>query len=164
MTRLHAVHLIRPIAKAASLAGLIVTAACTSAPAGMAGTDADAIRAQGQVWHDAANANDWAALMAVYIEDAVFMPPNHPTVRGHEEIQAFLGGLPPDTRMQLEMAEIDGFGDLAYARGTYRMHLPVPGMDEPHEDRGKYIEIWRRGADGVWRISRDIFNSDLPGT
>jgi ketosteroid isomerase-like protein len=30
------------------------------------------------------------------------------------------------------------------------------------EDRGKYLEIWKRQADGSWKVALDIFNSDLP--
>ena len=29
-------------------------------------------------------------------------------------------------------------------------------------DRGKYLVVWKRGADGNWRLHRDIFNSSLP--
>ena len=34
--------------------------------------------------------------------------------------------------------------------------------DGPAADDGKYIEIWKRQADGSWKIAYDIFNSDLP--
>ena len=42
------------------------------------------------------------------------------------------------------------------------MMLTLPGATEPINDTGKYIEIWRKQADGSWRVIRDIFNSDLP--
>jgi ketosteroid isomerase-like protein len=32
----------------------------------------------------------------------------------------------------------------------------------PIENRGKYIEIWRKQADGSWKILRDVYSSDLP--
>ena len=47
-------------------------------------------------------------------------------------------------------------------RGAYTMTLAVPGAPAPVQDRGKYIEIWRKQADGPWKLARDIFNSDLP--
>jgi len=32
----------------------------------------------------------------------------------------------------------------------------------PIEDRGKYLTIWRKQADGSWMVHRGTFNSDLP--
>ena len=32
----------------------------------------------------------------------------------------------------------------------------------PIEDKGKYIEIWRKQKDGKWKCIADIFNSDIP--
>ena len=66
-----------------------------------------------------------------------------------------------DYQPRRDAVEIVGKGDLAFARGTYSFTI-VPEGATPITDRGNYVEIWRKGADGVWRISRDIFNSELP--
>jgi hypothetical protein len=29
-------------------------------------------------------------------------------------------------------------------------------------DRGKFINVFTKGADGAWRFHRNIWNSDLP--
>jgi len=29
-------------------------------------------------------------------------------------------------------------------------------------ERGKYLTIWHKQADGTWKVVRDMFNSDLP--
>lgn len=55
--------------------------------------------------------------------------------------------------------EIDGAGDLAYARGTFSWTFRV-GEGEPVSDAGKWIAIWRRQPDGSWLASHDIWNSD----
>jgi ketosteroid isomerase-like protein len=60
------------------------------------------------------------------------------------------------------VAELEGRGDVAYARGSYSMKIAVPGAPAPVDEKGKYVEIWRRQADGSWKLARDIFNSDLP--
>jgi ketosteroid isomerase-like protein len=33
---------------------------------------------------------------------------------------------------------------------------------KPVTDRGKYVTIWKKQADGSWKVIADIFNSDLP--
>ena len=63
---------------------------------------------------------------------------------------------------KVEMLEIEGRGDLAYVRGTYSITVRPPGASGPTKDTGKCIEIWRKQADGSWKVIRDIFKSDLP--
>ena len=41
------------------------------------------------------------------------------------------------------------------------MTVTLPGA-APIEDRGKYLTIWRKQADGSWKVQRGTFNSDLP--
>jgi ketosteroid isomerase-like protein len=55
--------------------------------------------------------------------------------------------------------EIDGRGDLAFARGTYSWTVRI-GDGEPAPDSGKWLTIWRKQADGTWLLSQDIWNSD----
>ena len=61
----------------------------------------------------------------------------------------------------LELVEIEGYGDMAYVRGTARLVMP----GENGEDVvlvGKYLEIHRKQPDGTWQMSRDAFNLDAP--
>jgi ketosteroid isomerase-like protein len=30
------------------------------------------------------------------------------------------------------------------------------------EDRGKTLNVWKRQADGSWKLHRDIWNSNMP--
>ena len=68
---------------------------------------------------------------------------------------------PRVTRAEFHVEEIDGYGDIAYVTGRYAMTLQPEGAPGPIDDRGKYIEIRRKQADGSWLLARDIFNSDL---
>jgi ketosteroid isomerase-like protein len=77
-------------------------------------------------------------------------------------MEPWFAAFPPMSDFRPQIIEVDGRGDLAYVRGTYSMMLTLPGATEPINDTGKYIEIWRKQADGSWRVIRDIFNSDLP--
>ena len=100
-------------------------------------------------------------MAALYAEDAIVLAPNQAAVQGRAAIQAALEAFPPISNFQVQILEIEGQGDLAYSRGSASMTLTPAGL-APIEDRVKYIEIWRKQADGAWKIVRDIWNSDLP--
>ena len=67
---------------------------------------------------------------------------------------------PPASKFELQIDELDGQGDLAYVRGHFHMVMNPEGAPEPVEDRGKYVEVRRKQADGTWLMSVDTFNSD----
>jgi ketosteroid isomerase-like protein len=46
---------------------------------------------------------------------------------------------------------VEGSGDLAYARGTYRLSLDCGG-DTPVDREGVFLSVHRRQEDGTWRI------------
>jgi ketosteroid isomerase-like protein len=107
------------------------------------------------------NAKDWKGDLALYTEDAIELPPNQAAVQGKAAIQACKEAFPPFSNFQEQSLEIEGQGDLAYDRGTYSMTVTPPGA-APIEDRGKYLTILRKQADGSWKVARAMFNSDLP--
>ena len=107
-------------------------------------------------------ARDVDAVLMCYTDDAVAMPPNYPAASGHAAIRAWLDAMPAIKNIDFVVEEIAGHGDLAMVRGTYGMSLVIPGMPQPVNDQGKYIEIRKRQPDGSWPMWRDIFNSNLP--
>jgi ketosteroid isomerase-like protein len=143
-----------------------VLAGCQQpAPAGLSDADKAAIKAvtdSALVLGNAAT-KDWAAYTALYYaEDAIVLPPNAEPVGGREAITALLQAFPPISNWEFAQVDVDGVGDFAYVRGTYAFDVTPPGMPGPVHDHGKYIEIWRRQADGSWKVIRDIFNTSVP--
>ena len=129
--------------------------------AGLSKADQAAIHQAQQNDVKRTNAQDWNGDLALYAEDAILMPPNQAAVQGKAPIQAWMQAYPPISNLQEQGLEIEGEGNLAYDRGTYSMtvnHVVAPSI----EDHGKYLTIWRKQAGGLWKISRAIFNSDLP--
>ncbi|NOT30632.1 MAG: DUF4440 domain-containing protein [Planctomycetes bacterium] len=114
-----------------------------------------------ETWLKAVRASDWKAVAATYTQDAMLLPPNMPAVSGRDAILAFFTQFPPIVSMEVADVEMDGCGTAAYVRGTYRMTVAPPGAGTLQET-GKYIEIRRKGADGRWLKSRDMFSSDEP--
>lgn len=105
-----------------------------------------------------AEAGDWDALAALYTEEAVVMPPNLEQVIGRIAIRNLFSALTVSD-FQLKPIEVDGCGDLMFARGTYTWTVRI-GEGEPAKDHGKWLTIWRKQADGTWLLSQDIWNSD----
>jgi ketosteroid isomerase-like protein len=59
--------------------------------------------------------------------------------------------------------EVAKAGDLAYVSGTYEETM-TDASGKPAKDRGKYLEIFKKQADGTWKAILDIWNSDLPAS
>jgi uncharacterized protein (TIGR02246 family) len=129
---------------------------------GLTASDEAALRQALDTEMKAANAADAAGWAAVYTQDAVVLRPHAPAVQGREAIQQWLATLPPISNAKGQGLEIAGYGDLAYLRGTYAMTFSIPGVPTPIEDQGKFLQIYRRQSDGLWKMTREIYNSDLP--
>jgi len=130
--------------------------------AGLTDEDVAAIKASTEENVQAVRSKDWAALAALYTDDAVVMPPNESIIRGRAAIQAWAETYPWVTEFNLTIEEIDGFGNLAYVRNASSTTMEPEGAPEPIRSTGKGIEIRRKQQDGSWLIAIDIWNSDLP--
>jgi ketosteroid isomerase-like protein len=124
----------------------------------LSAADERAIRAASKAYEQAGNKKDWSGVSAVWSEDIVFMPPNGPAQTGRKEGEAAMKNFPAYRDLKLEPVDIEGRGDLAYVRGRYSFVFGESGQT----DTGKYIEIWKKSANGEWKYTRGIFNSDLP--
>lgn len=146
----------------------LLAAACATGPAepaagdpGLSRDDRRALEIGTGEFVAAVNAADWVKAASIFADNGVMMPPNTPMLVGRPAILGFFENYPPVGEFVITVKTIDGTGDLAYVHGMYSMTLSLEGM-EPFTDSGKFLEVRRRQPDGVWRITHDIFNSDLP--
>jgi ketosteroid isomerase-like protein len=58
-------------------------------------------------------------------------------------------------------AEVSASGDLGYTAGAYEMTVN-DAEGKPITEKGKYVTVWKKQADGQWKVMQDIFNSDAP--
>ena len=137
----------------ATLAGLPVAA-----------QDADrvAIAAQGRAFSAAYVANDTATLGAVFSDSAVLMPPNR-TVRGRAAIQRYFHWAPPYRQVAHVMtaSRLVIRGAMAVEEGTWTS-TGQRGDAEPAASSERYLLVWVREADGVWRILYDMWHRPQP--
>ncbi len=134
--------------------------AAAPAPPGLSDADRQAIDAAHIAFSTAAAAGDYTAVSAMYTEDATLLPPNMPSAAGRIAIKAALGSFPPIGQMTLNSDEVHGTADLAAVRGNYVILFAPPGQPA-FADSGKFVELWRKEADGRWLIVWDIFNSNI---
>ena len=133
---------------------IVVTLAC--APRGA--QPSSELAAMDERWEAALNSGDMETLVAMYTGDARIMPPNAVLGQGHSAVrESFQGMMDAGLKGDLETVEAFVAGDLGYRLGTYALIA----SDGSTIDRGKYIETWSK-ADGSWKISNDIWNSDMP--
>jgi ketosteroid isomerase-like protein len=121
------------------------------------------IRDLDEQWSKAAGAKDVDKTVSYYSEDAVVMPPNAASATTKEAIRKIWKDLLTDTNIswKTKKVEVAQSGDLAFSSGTYEVTLSDP-TGTPVNDRGKYLEVWKKQPDGSWKCVADIWNSDLP--
>ena len=132
--------------------GLPVHAQGTSAPA------IDGIIAE---FADIFNARDLARLASLYADDAVWLPPNSPMIKGRAAIEAALKerfsgpGILKFTSTTSAMS-----GTLAFVAATYTVTVPVEGA-APVSLTGKSLTVFKRVGNN-WKIAYDMQNGDQP--
>ncbi|HEV8236750.1 MAG TPA: DUF4440 domain-containing protein [Gemmatimonadaceae bacterium] len=147
----------------------------TAAPAAatLAGTpsaDAAAVRqaidAANTKFSAAAVQGDTAALAALYDNDAVMMMANAPAARGHDAIAKTFAGMGAAIKLsaiKLQTQDVIVSGDYAIETGAYELTgQPSAKGAKTRHDVGKYIVVWKKQADGSYKLLRDIANSDQP--
>jgi len=86
-----------------------------------------------------------------------------PTAIGHDAIMAVMSRYPADLQIDWnpEEAVVASSGDLGYTWG----HFVATNHDDKgnlSSEFGRYLDVWRRGSDGLWRWIADIGTSDPP--
>ena len=124
-----------------------------------------AIRYADVVWSKAAEAKDLERVLAVFADGASELAPNVPIAVGKDALRKvwtqYFATPGFAISWQPTKVEVSRGADLGYSLGTYVLTAPDPA-GKPVTDRGKYVTIWKRQADGSWKVIADIFNSDLP--
>ena len=143
----------------------LVLAASGCAPQVDVEAEAAAIRAAEDEALEIAQAKDAERWASVYADDARVFPPNALLVTGKEAIRTLFAELfaSPGFEIDWEVTrvEVSRAGDLGYVVGTHKVTVN-DAEGNPVTDRGKWIAIWKKQADGTWKCIEDIWNSDGP--
>lgn len=155
------------------LFGCIALVALTVACSGGAATetrdtrDADvkAVEDVEAAWSRDMASKDIDKMASYWAEDAAVMMPNEPLLNGREKAKETLKTMVADPNFALSFqpthAEASKGGDFVYTIGTYSM--TVSDKDKkPVTDKGKYLTVYKKQADGSWKAVADMINSDMP--
>jgi uncharacterized protein (TIGR02246 family) len=113
---------------------------------------------------DAMTRGDSAGMVANYADDAVVMDPGAPPRRGRGEIGASLAKYVRSAKVsdyKYNTVSVDVAGDYAIETGSVEW-TTTPNGGKPMHNKGKYLTVWKKQADGSWKIYRDIHNADGP--
>ena len=128
--------------------------------------DIEAIRQADLAWVQAQADDGLEGTMSFYLDDGIMLPPGSPMAIGKpaiREASAALGiGAPGSSATwQPTKIEVARSGEIGYAIGTFEgSFLDDAGNAVP--TKGKYVEIWKKQADGSWMVAADMFSPDSP--
>ena len=110
------------------------------------------------------NSGNLDALETLHAENAMLLAPDTPTTTGDSEavVEGFRDLWKAGWRnITLDSVEIESDGDLAYHVGRVGFDIPN-GKGSMRPVAGKFVDIYKRGADGAWKIRLTIYNMDEP--
>jgi uncharacterized protein (TIGR02246 family) len=136
-----------------------------SANVSLRSEDEAAIRSVLSSYQDALNASNTEAVMPLYTEDGVFMPPNNHSAVGkaavHQAYDAVFKAI--TLNVKFTIAELVGLSsEWAFVRtnsaGTNKINATGATSPEGNQE----LFIFRKGTDGKWRIARCSFSTTNP--
>ena len=110
------------------------------------------------------DADKFASYLA---EDASGLYPGAGTLNGKAAIKAAFAPYFADPNFSVTWESTRAMaskgGDMVYSQGTYTMTMTNPkNKKKTITDKGKYLTIYSKQADGSWKVVADTYNSDSP--
>src|SRR5262245_9521066 len=105
----------------------------------LSAADTNSVKAQIDRYVQAALAGDWDAWGRTLAADVFVSPSNQAPMSSRETAVAWARTLPAISRFTVDVKEVIGSGDIAYARGMYQLELTLPsGL--PATETGAFLE------------------------
>ena len=155
---------------AAAFALAVILAGCQQAPPPPApdthDADVKAIRDLDTAAAQAIAAKDLDKVTAFYADDASVLWPDAPVANGMAAIKAALKPMLADKNNSLtsvpEKVDVAKSGDLGYSQDAFTITFTDPKTKKVLTMKGKGVLVFKKQADGSWKIVADIANEDAP--
>jgi uncharacterized protein (TIGR02246 family) len=142
------------------------TAGCSSSAPDTHDADVAALKQVEAAWAKDAATKDVDKFVAYYTDDGSVLIPDTPILTGKDAIKAGLKPILGDPNFALTFGptkvDVAKSGDLGYTQGPYSMTTTNPATKAASEEKGKYLTIYKKQADGSWKAVEDTFMSDAP--
>lgn len=119
--------------------------------------DEDAIRKIVEIWHRATTESDVATVLRLLGEDAVFLSPERPPMRGRASFaQRLTEALKTHTIVSSgEIREVRVSGDLGYCWADLVVTATPLDGSPARVQKGPALSIFRKDLSGAWVLIRD---------
>lgn len=141
------------------LAFLFILNACEQAPKGLTQSEMRSIiEKKHVVYEKAVPEKDLESIMTLYEEGAIHLPFQHIILIGKEEVKkAWQRTFTyPVVSFDLELVDVSGDGEFIHEVGRTHSIFDMNGQRVPGEF--KYLNVWRRQANGDFKMYRSIYN------
>ena len=129
------------------------------------GKETDAILAADAAWMKVYSAKDLEKSVAFFDNEGSMLPANAPIATGKDAVTKLIGSAfaTPDYMLSWHANKVGAArsGELGYTSGTYDFTMK-DASGKTISDKGKYLTVWKKEADGSWKVLFDQYNSDLP--
>jgi uncharacterized protein (TIGR02246 family) len=128
--------------------------------------DVKAVQDLGAAWVKDMNTKDVDKVASYFADDGSELFPNTPIGTGRDNIKALWKPYLADPNFSVTVQSIQTVAskgsDLVYSIGTYSLTMSAPKGKKTVTDKGKYLTVWAKQADGTWKVVADMSSSDLP--
>ncbi len=141
------------------------TVACKREAPDTRAADEQAIRAAlTQAW-EAVTAKNVDKFISVCADDDIMFPANAPMAKRKQGVREYMSQLVATPGFAASrrppQIEVSRGGDLAYTWDTAEVTMNDP-KGKPVTQPMKHVVVWKKQADGTWKIVADIWNFDQP--
>ncbi len=117
-------------------------------------------------FRDAFNLGDVNRLLAIADPNLICFSDGHPSEIGKSGLDALRIRLRDvferfTAKLAVIVVEIRHEGDFAYDYGWHELTLIPKNGGEPVHRRDRYVDIWRRGKKGEWKLCMYMDNQDV---
>jgi len=114
-------------------------------------------------WEQAYAAKNLNNALAFCDDEASMLFPNAPIISGKAAVSKAIADdmASNDLTWHANRAGIARSRDLGYTSGVYVMKFK-DASGKVKVDNGKFLTLWKRQADGTWKMLYEAANSDLP--